>query len=400
VDATDVVVYNLNNNSTAAPGPAANTDTLSKTKVGGWTELKNSTVAAYNAWYVDSNNKLKYIVINAAALTTGDKYAIYKESYSDTDKWVVFVGKDPIKRDGTLPAGITKGDVVHYTMSGSDAIIDSRSVPYGTTSDVTVSKVSGATIVLSSGQSYKTDKDTVYYDVKSDTNLLVLDGVAQGDAVRVFADNTGLAQAVVVVKSPTGAGLTKIATAAIAGVTAPAAGATPVATIAATTEYTAAIAWAPADAAFAAGTPYTATITITPKTGYTLTGVAANFFTVAGATATNAANSGVVTAVFPATPAIASVASPTFATTLGDNTVTITLTGGKFKAGAIAAGDFTFVGANAAALAAGTFTRTSDTVVTITGLAGVTTASDNRVLVPAATQAAQAASVSVVSALK
>ena len=47
-------------------------------------------------------------------------------------------------------------------------------------------------------------------------------------------------------------------------------------------------------------TSYTATITLTAATDYTLTGVAANFFTVAGSsTDTNPVNSGVVTAVFP-----------------------------------------------------------------------------------------------------
>ena len=47
-------------------------------------------------------------------------------------------------------------------------------------------------------------------------------------------------------------------------------------------------------------TSYTATITLTAATDYTLTGVAANFFTVAGSTTdTNPVNSGVVTAVFP-----------------------------------------------------------------------------------------------------
>ncbi|MEI8226460.1 MAG: hypothetical protein WCG82_11105 [Bacteroidota bacterium] len=63
------------------------------------------------------------------------------------------------------------------------------------------------------------------------------------------------------------------------------------------------IAWSGSPTTFAGGTAYTATITLTPKTGYTLTGVAANFFTVAGATATNAADSGVVSAVFSATAA-------------------------------------------------------------------------------------------------
>ena len=39
--------------------------------------------------------------------------------------------------------------------------------------------------------------------------------------------------------------------------------------------------------------------------GYTLTGVTENQFTVAGATATNSADAGVVTALFPATAAAA-----------------------------------------------------------------------------------------------
>ncbi|PKL48960.1 MAG: hypothetical protein CVV42_08165, partial [Candidatus Riflebacteria bacterium HGW-Riflebacteria-2] len=52
---------------------------------------------------------------------------------------------------------------------------------------------------------------------------------------------------------------------------------------------------------FAAGTVYTATVTLTPKAGFTLTGVAENFFTVAGGTSTNAANSGLVSIVFAAT---------------------------------------------------------------------------------------------------
>ena len=94
---------------------------------------------------------------------------------------------------------------------------------------------------------------------------------------------------------------TVITTAAIPGVTQPTYGETPVTTITETAQYTGTVSWSPSDATFAAGTVYTATITLTAKAGYTLTGVAENFFTVAGATATNSADSGVVTAVFPAT---------------------------------------------------------------------------------------------------
>ena len=90
-----------------------------------------------------------------------------------------------------------------------------------------------------------------------------------------------------------------ISVAAIAGVTAPITGATPVSTTTAGTGYTGTVTWSGSPATFASETTYTATITLTPTAGYTLTGVSANFFTVAGATAvTHSANSGVITAVF------------------------------------------------------------------------------------------------------
>ena len=76
----------------------------------------------------------------------------------------------------------------------------------------------------------------------------------------------------------------KIDIAAISGVTAPVAGATPVTAITTTEQYIGAVAWQPADDAFAYQTVYTATITLRPRKGYKLAGVASNFFTVAGAT--------------------------------------------------------------------------------------------------------------------
>jgi len=95
---------------------------------------------------------------------------------------------------------------------------------------------------------------------------------------------------------------TVINVAAIAGVTAPVTGATPVTTTTAGTGYTGTVSWFGSPSTFAAGTTYTATITLTPTSGYTLTGVSANFFTVAGATSvTHSANSGFITATFPAT---------------------------------------------------------------------------------------------------
>lgn len=89
---------------------------------------------------------------------------------------------------------------------------------------------------------------------------------------------------------------------AVGGVTAPVVGETPVTAITEGKQFTGTVTWSPEVSTFAASTVYTATITLTPKVGYKLDGVAANFFTVAGATSvSNEANSGVVTAVFPAT---------------------------------------------------------------------------------------------------
>lgn len=87
----------------------------------------------------------------------------------------------------------------------------------------------------------------------------------------------------------------------IAGVIPPEPGAMPVTTITETKQYTGTIRWAPADKPFVEGRKYTAIITLAPKAGYTLEGVSANYFTVPGATATNAAGSGIITAVFPMT---------------------------------------------------------------------------------------------------
>jgi hypothetical protein len=90
----------------------------------------------------------------------------------------------------------------------------------------------------------------------------------------------------------------------IQGVTPPVTGEIPVTSTTETAQYTGTVSWSPAIVGnkFSPETAYTATITLAPKTGCILTGVAENFFTVADAdTVTNAAGSGVVTAVFPAT---------------------------------------------------------------------------------------------------
>lgn len=92
----------------------------------------------------------------------------------------------------------------------------------------------------------------------------------------------------------------------ITGLTPPVCGGMPDTTVNETDQYTATVTWEPSDSPFKASTVYTAIITLTPETGYTLTGVGSNFFTVAGATATNEADLGVITAVFPKTGAVSS----------------------------------------------------------------------------------------------
>jgi len=97
---------------------------------------------------------------------------------------------------------------------------------------------------------------------------------------------------------------------AISGVVAPVSDAVPSTTAISATQYTGTVSWAPADNPFKAGTTYTATITLAAKTGFKFAGVAANSLTVSGATTvTNAVDSGVVTAVFPATAAAVSAAA-------------------------------------------------------------------------------------------
>jgi len=92
---------------------------------------------------------------------------------------------------------------------------------------------------------------------------------------------------------------------------APATGETPVDAIDNVAEYTGTVVWNPAIAAggtFASGQIYRATITLTAKPGYTFTGVPENFFNVPSAdSTTNAENSNVVIAIFPATVVVPTV---------------------------------------------------------------------------------------------
>ncbi len=84
---------------------------------------------------------------------------------------------------------------------------------------------------------------------------------------------------------------------------APINGEAPVTAIAETDQYTGTIAWAGNPSVFAPNINYTATITLTAKDGYSFDGIGADEFSVpCAATASNAENSGVITATFVSPP--------------------------------------------------------------------------------------------------
>ena len=95
----------------------------------------------------------------------------------------------------------------------------------------------------------------------------------------------------------------------MSGLTPPVKDATPDLAITATNQYTAGVvSWSGTrntDGTFAGNTVYTATVTLSPTSGYTVTGVPQNFFTASGATeVTNPADSGTVTVKFPNTDSV------------------------------------------------------------------------------------------------
>lgn len=116
--------------------------------------------------------------------------------------------------------------------------------------------------------------------------------------------NTLLTGKITITDQVTGANPSEYSTISnnILAITRPVKSAVPVTSIIETAEYSGSILWSGTPATFAANTIYTATVTITPKPGYKLAGMPANFFAVESATSVaNSANLGTVTVVFPAT---------------------------------------------------------------------------------------------------
>ena len=220
-----------------------------------------------------------------------------------------------IDNDGTIAKLRTDARV---TLTGSGTITEKLSLT-GTTKVTAIAAFTGTMKVgneLKAG-ALTPSTATVNYQWKSSsssngtyTNIsgansstYTLTGSDAGKYIKVFATGKSNYSETVSSAARGPVEVSVIAATNISGVTAPKLGATQVSSIASTAEYTATISWNPNHSTFAPSTAYTATITLKAKDGYTLTGVSANQFKVSGATATNPVNSGVITAVFPATEA-------------------------------------------------------------------------------------------------
>jgi hypothetical protein len=196
---------------------------------------------------------------------------------------------------------------------GQRIVLPIAGVDYACISLTTTTPFPGIDLPSSSGQSVD-QVVNIYTPLSQLTEVIADKYAADGDNAKAMGTGAtadiNIVSLLEFVLGSANVNLNVIATAAIAGVTAPVKNATPVTTVTETAEYTGTVAWTVTSGGaalvgnFAASTAYTATITLTPKAGKTLIGVTENFFTVAGSTAdTNPANSGVVTVTFAATGA-------------------------------------------------------------------------------------------------
>ncbi|MDR0876405.1 MAG: Ig-like domain-containing protein, partial [Clostridiales Family XIII bacterium] len=213
----------------------------------------------------------------------------------------VWIQSIPLSTEKGLTTVLSQ-DVSYLGQTGTDVapIADPINVGSG------VATLSRADIVSSAGEffaaSFNLYSDSGFTNEVTGTDSIALTlGGATTVYIKVTAEDASEAHyAITVNRAPEAV----VSIAEITGVTSPVYGATPIAAITATAEYTGTVTWSPNDSAFEAGTVYTATITLTPKSGFTLAGAAGDFFDVSGAVDTrNAADSGIVTAVFPATDA-------------------------------------------------------------------------------------------------
>ena len=189
-----------------------------------------------------------------------------------------------------------------FTFSGTDTTTNAHRIMLGVEGIASTLSLSTNTI----NSTLHSTQETIRLMVHAEGSTLAAiktyaaSYVATGEKLRATASD-----AVRKIYTRTASGWTvPVTETVVAGVTPPVTGATPVTTITAGTQYTGAVTWSPTDVTFGPSRTYTATITLSATSGYSLVGVTANQFTVAGSTsATNSADSGIITAIFPATDA-------------------------------------------------------------------------------------------------
>lgn len=203
---------------------------------------------------------------------------------------------------GTGPASAASKAVTPATPPGSPAIESVTAGNGQATVAFTAPKSNGGSPITSYIVKSVVPAGVTFTRTGSATTPIIVTGLDNGTAYTftVTAANAMGQGDASGTSDPAVTPIAKIATAAIIGITVPVAGGSQTASVD-MAEFTATISWNPNDDPFLPDTPYTASINITPKSGYTLTGVAKNFFKVAGAVTTNDAGSGEVTAIFPKT---------------------------------------------------------------------------------------------------
>ena len=329
--------YDANNGTNAPDGSSAEivagnsaTFTISDsvpTRTGynflGWATNKDATSAEYSSGgsiTISSNTTLYAVWKKISTFETNEftqPLAITGWTYGETANTPTAVAKyGTIKytysntADGTYTEKVPTNTGTHYVKATVEKTADYSGLESDAVEFVIEKKtLTNDNITDIADQTYTGGEIKPAIEVKDGDKTLVLDT----DYTVTYDNNTNAsdeAKVTVEIISNNYAGtlektftiLPKTINTAITQLTAPVKNEVPQTEIE-TDEYTATVVWSPeVEDKFGYDTVYTAKITITPKTNYTVKGIAENGYTVSGAeTVTNEADSATVTAVYSAT---------------------------------------------------------------------------------------------------
>ena len=246
------------------------------------------------------------ITVNGTSVNSGSASGAISLSVGSNAVNVVVTAQDGVTTS-TYTINVTRAVSSVATLSaiGLSSGTLSPTFASGTTSytaSVANSVSSGYTVTPTRTEANAT---TVQYLGASGTNLFTGDLAIGPNVIRTVVTaqdgTTTITYTVTVTRAAT-----TITTANVV-ITAPVSGATPQTSTSSNGQFTTTITWSPSATTFAGATAYTAQVTVVADSGFTLTGVSANFFTINGlaATSANLANAGVLTYLFPATAPVA-----------------------------------------------------------------------------------------------